>query len=392
MSTLSNSICTAFMLAFLVLMPMRALSQPSSSYKYSPPAKLNDGIDVSSLKAAKLDEAKIVAGTNEILKGTYPNIHSLLIFRHGKLVYENYFKGDDYERGVGPLGVVTHTRETLHDMRSVTKSVVAIAVLKALSQRKIKSLDQPIFEIFPEYSRHFDGHKKRITIKHLLTMTAGLKWNEDVPGTDPENSEIQMNRSSNPIDYVFSRPSETEPGRVFRYAGGCTQLLAEIVRVKTGQPIDVYAAEHIFRPLGITYFKWVRESNGYPSAASGLRLRSRDISKIGQTMMNDGKWKGKRILPEHLVREAFRPHIRAPFPVPDGHVDYGYQIWLPTQIVNGVQVSTAEFEGNGGQIVIFDKTNGLMVAVTAGNYNRRDQAKNSADLFLEIILPAIIRP
>src|SRR5688500_5968425 len=127
-----------------------------AQYRDAPPEKLNDGIRVGTLKDAGFDEARITAASEEIFKGTYPNIHSLLIFRKGRLVYENYFTGEDRERGVGAIGVVKHTRDTLHDMRSVTKSVVALALLHAVTTGKIRSLDEPVFDIFPEYRSHAD--------------------------------------------------------------------------------------------------------------------------------------------------------------------------------------------------------------------------------------------
>ena len=369
----------------LVVAPQQA------SYKYTPPEKVNDGIRVGNLRNAALDEAKIVSGVHEIRKGTYANIHSLLIFRKGILVFEEYFTGDDFDRGAGPLGVVKHTPDTLHDMRSVTKSIVALAVLKAHSQGKIKSLDQPIFDFFPEYVKHADGQTETITLKHVLTMTSGLDWNEKLSYADPKNSEREMDDSSDPIAYVFSRRLVDKPGSVFNYSGGMTQLLAAVIEKTTGMDVDAFAERHLFTPLGITEYKWVKMESGDPSAASGLRLRSRDMAKLGLLLMNSGRWNGNQILPTGLAREALVPHARAPYNVPGGHVDYGYQIWLPTQTVGRTKLSWAEFEGNGGQIVVMDKTRGILVAVTAGNYNKRDLAKNSADIYSDIVLPALTR-
>lgn len=366
-------------------------AQMSVTYRYSPPEDLTDGIKIGTLKRAGLDEAKIVAGTNQIASGIYANIHSLLILRDNRLVYENYFTGEDVERGKGPLGVVKHTRDTLHDLRSVTKTVVGIAVLHAHSQGKIRTLDQPVFDFFPEYAKHAEGDKKNITIRHLLTMTAGLEWDEQITYADPKNSEIQMNRSNNPNEYVLAQKIANKPGSVFNYSGGCTQLLAEIVRKVSGLHVDEYTAKHIFSPLGITKFNWVRLQAGLPAAASGLRLRSRDMAKLGLMVMNNGKWKGKNVIPPGLARKAIEPYARAPIKVPGGHVDYGYQIWLPTQTVGRNKLSWAEFEGNGGQIVIMDKTRGIIVAVTAGNYNQRDLVKSSADIYLDIVLPALTK-
>lgn len=360
-----------------------------SSYIYLPPENLKDNIRTGTLKGAGLDEAKIVGGTNEILKGTYPNIHSLLIFRNGKLVFEEYFTGEDVERGVGPIGVLKHSRDTLHDMRSVTKSIVAVAVLIAHSKGMIKSLDQPIFDFFPEFSRHANVSKKNITVKHVLTMTAGLEWNERISYADPKNSEIQMNNSADPIGYALSQKLVAEPGTAFNYSGGMTQVLAAIIKKSTGMDVDIFTEKHLFAPLRITKYKWVKTNSGDPAAASGLRLRSRDIAKIGMLMLNLGKWNGRRIIPERLAAEALKAHIRVPVNNPGGHVNYGFQIWLPNYVSNGVPISLAEFEGNGGQFVVIDRKNNILVTITAGNYNQRDLKKGSYDIYPDIIFPAI---
>jgi CubicO group peptidase (beta-lactamase class C family) len=390
----SNKLFTQQIIFLIVILFVQALvlAQQPPAYRYTAPAKMKDGIRTGTLKDAGLDEAKIVAGTNEILIGTYPNIHSLLIFRDGKLVFEEYFTGEDVERGVGPVGVVKHTRETLHDMRSVTKSIVAIAVLIAHSQGKIKSLDQPIFEFFPEYVRYAEGDKKKITIKHVLSMTAGLDWNERISYADPMNSEIQMERAANSTEYVLSQKLVEKPGAVFNYSGGLSQLLAEIVKRTTGSDIAVFTEKNLFAPLGITKYKWVNNRNGGPSAASGLRLRSRDMAKIGMLLMNKGKWEGNRIIPAKLVEEAMQEHVKLVLDDtrPQDLEGYGYQIWRLSTLINGDRADRVEFSGNGGQKVQIDTANKLMVVVTAGNYNKRGLKKSSRHIYEDIVYPALL--
>lgn len=373
----------------LLVVPPAALSQQAADYKYAPPAKLNDGIKTGTLRSAKIDETKIVAGTNDILKGKFPNMHSLLIFRHGKLVYENYFRGEDVERGVGPLGVVNHTRDTLHDMRSVTKSIVAAAVLAAHAQGKIKSLDDSIFDYFPEYSKYAEGDKKAITIKHVLSMTAGLEWDEKISYADPKNSEIQMNNAADAIDFVLKQKLADKPGTVFNYSGGSTQLLVGLIKKATGVEADIFTEKYLFAPLGITQYKWVKTKSGDPSGASGLRLRSRDMAKIGLMMVQRGKWNGKRIIPERLIDSAFSEHINV---AKEGNFELGYglQIWLPSVDIGGTRVSLKEFNGNGGQFVMIDQNNGLMIAGTAGNYNNRGPLKTGQDFVEEFVYPALL--
>ncbi len=362
----------------------------AQTYTYTPPEKLNDGIRVGTLKDAGLDEAKIVAGTNEIAGGSYANIHSLLILKGDRLVYENYFTGEDVERGVGAIGVVKHTRDTLHDMRSVTKSVVGMALLHAHSKGKIKTLDQPVFDLFPEYAKYATGEKKNITIRHLLTMTSGLEWDEKISYADPKNSEIQMNTSANPIEYVFGQKLAANPGSIFNYSGGSSQLLAEIVKKATGLPVDEYTARHLFAPLGITAFKWVKLNAGQPSAASGLRLRSRDMAKLGvMFVVNKGKWNGKQIIPRKLAEDAVKPHANFPDDDKNLIVKYGYQIWRYTSLSDGV--TTIEFQGNGGQTFIYNPDSGITMVTTAGHYNQRGLKKNAWTILSDFIEPSVIK-
>lgn len=387
---LSRVLITNGLIYVLLLCQLPLFAQQAVVYRYEPPEQLTDGIRTGTLKDAGLDEAKIVAGANEILKGTYPNIHSLLIIRNGRLVFEKYFVGEDFHRGKGRLGVVTHDRDTPHDLRSVTKSIVGLAVIHAVAKRKIKSLDQPIFDFFPEHSKHADGDKKGITVKNLLTMTPGLAWNEDLPYTDPANSETAMDRSADPSEFVLSQKLLSKPGSKFDYNGGATHLLAEIIRKATGLPADEYVSRNLFAPLGIEKFEWVKGRNGYLIAASGLRLRSRDLAKISLMVMNDGRWNGKRIVPANLIKEATTKQIAVGQGPPGMTMDYGYQIWLPSYSMGDVKISTIGFNGNGGQVVQIDKDRKIISVVTAGNYNQWQLKKSSEDIHSDIIYPAII--
>ncbi len=388
MRILSTSICTA-LLAFVLLIPKPAQSQPSPSYKYSPPARQNDGIRTGTLKSGKLQEKAVVAGTNEILKGTYANIHSLLILRESNLIYENYFGGEDENNRVGAIGFVNHNRETLHDIRSITKSVVGLAVLIAHSKGKIKDLDQPIFDLFPEYGKYAEGDKKQITIRHLLTMTPGLDWNEELPPLDPKNTHFQMNNAPDPIEYVLSRRLIKGPGAAFEYNSGTTQLLAVIIKKTTGMNVEQLVKTHLLGPLGIKKYEFSKWMGGEPDADSGLRLRSRDLAKIGMLLINGGQWKGKQIIPAKLIEDATKPWIKVSEDADGWITHYGYQTWLQSFRESGKGYSVVEFSGNGGQKVLIDKTNDLIVVITAGNYDAKGLKKPSFYLLLDIVYPSI---
>lgn len=348
-------------------------------------AESTNDFALSTLSAQGLDEEMVMAAIDSINNGVYSNIHSLLILKNNKLVYEKYFEGEDAIIGKGWVGVRQHDVDSLHDIRSVTKSIVGAAVLIAVANGQIKSLDEPIFNFFPEFEKYKSGFKSDITIKHLLTMTDGLEWDENISYADTTNSERRLNNSGDPIEYYLSRQSLHKPGTVFNYSGGCTQTLAAIVRKRSGLEIDDFVNQNIFKPLGITTFEWVKRKDGIPIAASGLRMRSRDLLKFGLLYLNNGNYNGVQVIPQSLVIEAQSLQFQHE---PVG--GYGFQIWIPTDVINGEPVTSIEANGNGGQVIAINKKYNMVVVITAGHYNKKDMPWWTADIYLKHIYPAVI--
>ncbi|MEJ0033646.1 MAG: serine hydrolase [Bacteroidota bacterium] len=125
-------------------------------------------------------------------------------------MYEEYFTGKDEILG-NSIGEVAYDADKLHDVRSISKSVVSACVGIAMAQGKLKDVNQSIFDFFPEFEKYKTGERAKLTIEHLLSMSSGIEWNEDIPYNDPANSEIQMDEASDPIDFVLSRPMDTIP-------------------------------------------------------------------------------------------------------------------------------------------------------------------------------------
>ena len=144
-----------------------------------------EGIAFASLADAGIDSTIINKIDTAIRNGTYPNIHSLHIVHNNKLVYEKYWPGKDEHWG-DDLGIRIHDKDSLHDIRSISKSIVSACVGIVIQQGKIKSIDQKVFDFFPEYKKLDTGLISSLTIKHLLTMSSGLVWNEEVPYDNPE--------------------------------------------------------------------------------------------------------------------------------------------------------------------------------------------------------------
>ncbi|HEY6977183.1 MAG TPA: serine hydrolase [Chitinophagaceae bacterium] len=369
-----------FYLLLFLLFPAGCLPQDKKQI-----IENEDGVPVASMADAGIDPSMINKIDTAIRNGTYPNIHSLLIARNNLLVYEKYWPGKDEHWG-DDLGIAIHAKDSLHDIRSISKSIVSACIGIAIQQGKIKSVDQKIFDFFPEYAKQDTGLKSLLTIKHLLTMSSGLLWNEEVPYDDPENSEVKMIRSPNPVEYVLSQPMESPPGKVWKYNGGTTQLLAAIIEKTSGKKIDQFAKEYLFQPLGITRFEWVKyPGTDLPAAASGLRLRSRDLLKFGLLYNNNGKWKDKQVVPAKWVQESFQAQVQR------GGGAYGYQFWLWHDTIRNKPISMVACVGNGDQRIFFDKTRNLIVVVTAGNYNKWDIEKNAGALLKDYIYPALIK-
>lgn len=359
-------------------------------FDYKKPEMMIDGIRTATLQQTGINKDFIKAMEDSIVSGAYTNIHSVLILRNNKLVYEKYFPGEDHTRGIGPIGFVSHHRDSLHDIRSVNKSVVSAAIMIAVGHGKIKNLDQRVLGYFPEYGRYDTGMKKDITIKHLLNMSAGLEWMEG-SYSDTSNSERRMNLSPDALDYILSRNMVAVPGTTFNYNGGCTELLVAIIKKVSGREIDQFTDKYLFKPLGIKHYSWVRKTDGTPSGASGLRLRSRDMAKFGLVYLNNGKWKDKQIIPSYLVTQTIKKQISTPDSSAAYHLDYSNQFWIYNEMMDNKEIAWVQCQGNGGQIIIIDKKFDLVLVITAGIYNQANVRKSSWDIYLDFIYPSLVK-
>jgi CubicO group peptidase (beta-lactamase class C family) len=144
-------------------------------------------------------------------KGELPGLHGVLLARRGRLVLERYYPGADHSWG-RPLGLVAFGADTLHDLRSVTKSLVGLLYGIALAEGKVAAPDAVLVDQFPEYpDLAAEPSRRRLTVAHALTMTMGLEWNEQLPYTSPANAEIAMERAPDRYRFVLERPFAKRP-------------------------------------------------------------------------------------------------------------------------------------------------------------------------------------
>lgn len=221
-------------------------------------------------------------------EGRAPRLHGLVVLRHGRQVLEHYGAGDDFKWS-DPLGSVTFRRDTLHDIRSVTKSITGLLYGIALAGGKVPEPGDGLLRHFPS-TPHLpaDPRRARLRVEHALSMTLGIEWKEDVPYTSPANSEIAMELAPDRYRYILERPVVDEPGRRWSYSGGASALIGHLIERGTGKTLPEFARDALFRPLGIEAFEWIAGADGVASSASGLRLAPHDLASIGQMVLDGG--------------------------------------------------------------------------------------------------------
>ena len=352
-------------------------SEPSIQYTYRPPENINDGFDVGSLDEVNIDTELIERAVNDINRGKYKEVHSMLIFKDDKLVFEEYFPGHEYKWD-GPNyngDWVTWDRSMSHVLQSVTKSITSSCIGIAIDNGFIQSVNQSIFDYLPEYQHLKTGGKNKITIEHLLTMTSGLEWDEWGASNDSvDNDAIGLwFYPAGPIAFLLERPLVAEPGTRFTYNGGGMDVLGEIIKNATGMNLEAFSGRYLFEPLGIDNFNWGnRFENGVIDAASGLKITPRDMAKIGVTFLNQGVWNGKQIVSEEWVKRS-----ATPFPgnhginIPgedSGRIGYSYSWWTKQYSDSGKTINMFWAGGWGGQkIMVFPELNSVVV-FTGGNW------------------------
>ena len=344
-------------------------------YSYQGPSKFDDGWDVSSLSNEGVDRNKITAMMNSILADDFPNIHSVLLIKNGKLVFEEYFNG--------------YSREIKQVVASVTKSITSILVGIALDKQMIGSINESVYEFFPEYrdTRWID-QKYKITLKHVLTMTAGVDWDEiTFLHPDPQNPNTLMYESDHPIGYILDKKQIQQPGSRWRYNSGLTVLLGGILKNTTGLYADKFAEQYLFKPMGIVDYLWLKHPDGTIYTHGDLFLKPRDMAKIGYIMLNQGKWKNKQIVSNAWIIESTREHIET-----FKGYGYGYQWRFGKTFICDQEIEAFWASGTGGQkIYVFPKLD-LVAVFTSKIFGNNSGHVRNESLLANFIIPAAVSP
>ena len=315
-----------------------------TEYSYSKPENLHDGLPASSLKEMKINENLLTKMVNEITNGEYAKVNSMLILRKGKLVFEKYFDG-------------FYTTD-LHVLMSATKSISSILIGIAVDKGLIKSINQKLLNFYPEYRNKVDHTWNDVTLQHILTMTSGL----DISGSNYEN---YWTRKDDIIKSTFEQKFKSLPGEKFAYLSPPVDLLAGVLIQATGESVQKFAEKNLFKPLRITSYKWQNfKKNNYPLMDGSLCLKPRDMAKIGQMILDEGKWNNKQIVSRKWIEESTSPKINV-----DKIFDYGYLWWHgKSQSKPGLNAVIAT--GLGGQHIIVVPDLSLVIVTTGSNFDK----------------------
>ena len=342
-----------------------------SEYTYRIPVELDDGWQTSSLKEEGVSQEKINELMQRILNGhdQVKNVHSVMLVKNGKLVLEEYYYG-------------TH-RNYLHPIQSNTKSVISILMGIAVDDGIIKNVDQPILDFFPEISpAKLNADKRAITIEHILMMAPGLECRDSV--RYDWRGIHEMRQSEDWIQFMLDLPMAEAPGTRFEYCNGASFLLSAIIQKTTGIKTLEFAEEHLFSHIGITDLRWPANPQGITIGWGEMRLKPRDMAKIGYMMLKGGKWKSKQIVSHNWVKESTRGHIKA------GGYQYGYQWWRGKTIANNQIVDAFWAWGHGGQFIFVLPELDLVAVFTAKHRDNPDYSERAFNMLINYIIPAVI--
>ncbi|MFC1578707.1 serine hydrolase domain-containing protein [Thermodesulfobacteriota bacterium] len=341
-------------------------------YRYRPPEQVEGNWEVSSLKEQNINLYRIQEMMHQILSNNLKNIHSILVIKNGRLVLEEYFAG--------------YHCNLKHSVQSVTKSVTSILIGIANEQNGKIILDGKLSSYLPDYKDLISGNEKaEITLYHVLTMRAGLEWNEMHMPT----SLYEMIWSRDAIKYVLAQKLVDPPGKRFHYSTGLSTILGRVLKNTTGMNALQYAEKHLFKQLEIQDYFWGTTADGSISTGAALYLRPRDMAKLGYLYLNNGTWQGKRVIPEDWIRESIYPHVKGEKDMVSG-TGYGYQWWSGPLKVKDQDINTYYAAGHGGQYIVQIPELDLIIVTTSEWKDNNAGDFRAGSIMENYIVPAVL--
>lgn len=362
----------------------------TAPYEYTMPSDPEFGIRTAHVADKAVDADRIIEMLSSMhCGGREHQLHSLLVMIGGELVAEMYFPG---YVSAGNGTIVNYQRETLHGLASVQKSVSSALIGIAVEEGYIDIDNDALHDYFPDYTsvdwfdtyqfNEQDFRKADISVRDLLTMSAGFDWDESSTHYgDPRNSLRQMTNSGRGLAYLFERDLVAPPGERFQYNTGLSNSLEHILQVATGETIQSFAENTLFAGLGIENYWW----------EGGLALRPRDMLKFGELYLRGGLFEGVQVLPAWWVEQS----MAESFELSPGEriAGYGFQWWISDFTVGDRVVRARAGLGYGGQqIYVFDEFDTVVVFTAAEFNGQHGNASTTYSWMLDYIVPALLYP
>lgn len=339
-------------------------------YVYGAPEQVDDGWTTAPAADHGMQTANLVEMVERVRSGEYSGINSILLARGGVLVLEEYFGGFD--------------RNQLHSMRSASKALTSALVGIAIDQGHIASIDQPLLPYFPEYEgsiENWDERKRAITLRHLLSMTSGIRGNEDA-----------MYPTDDWIKFYLDQPLQADPGEVFSYATSGVVAVGNVITRASGLSVPAFTDRYLFGPMGISEYRWPITnslgSQGLAMTGGGLNLRPRDMAKFGQLYLNGGSWDGQRLISQQWIKESTEKHATSDL----YGEDFGYLWRMIDRDLDGRVIRSFEAWGNGGQFIMVFPALELVAVFTGENYGLFPEMEQPFDMVERHVLPSIDAP
>jgi len=367
MNAISGFLALAIFLALLADCTPEAKLDASRA-----PAQLDDGWKVAPPTQFAANVALLDSMILRTKVGEYVNIHSVLVIKDGVLALEEYFHGND--------------RNTLHEIRSATKSIGSMLTGIAIDRGFIASENEPIHKFFEDDYQPVGGwtdQTRQVEIRHLLSMMSGYEC-DDLATTFA--CEHAMYDTADWVQYSLDLPFAHRPGEHWAYNSSSLILVGEAVARTASLEVDAFAERYLFDPLGIERFRWQYSPKGRAWIGGGARMIPREMAKIGQLMLNRGVWNGERLLSEEWIDKSSTRQGEML-----SGVDYCY-LWQRGWCYIGRELVTAYWaSGNGGQYIIVLPDNRMVVVFTGGNYDS-PLAGQPFHMLVDYILPAFLQP
>lgn len=333
-----------------------------------------------------IDPARFKLLKKLIHEETFKQVDSIVVVKAGKILIEEYFNGFD--------------RNTLHEIRSATKSIGSALMGIAIDKNHVSGIHENLYSYFQNRKpfKNWDARKNDITIEHVLNMTAGFDSND--MKNSSEGNESRLIESPDIIQFMLDLPMSNDPGKHWAYSTGTAHLVGAIIENASGLSVQEFAKTYLFEPLNINRYRW-NTSGGIAHTGGGFRMLPLDMAKFGQLYLNEGYWKGQKIISKEWIDQSIKNNMSVEKNLKNlglgfltkvaDDLGHGFLWWKRTFRANDRPFSAIAAQGNGENYIFVFPDEELVVVLTGSMYNSFAGPAQTTKMMNENILPAIVK-